>query len=66
MCMAFNQGEGEIKVVADLRHVYRKAKQKSLPTKKEVSQKNHVPTMSHTVKLNCGYRPPYPVDIVIY
>jgi molecular chaperone DnaK (HSP70) len=32
--------KGKIKRLADLRDAYRKAKQKSLPTKKEVSQKN--------------------------
>ena len=64
--MALNYGEGKMAVVADLPHAYRKAKQKSLPTKKEVSQKNHVPTIPHTVKLNCGYRPPDSVDTVIY
>jgi len=35
--MGFNHGEGKYQIVADLRDAYRTAKQKLLPTKKEVS-----------------------------
>lgn len=59
-------GKERLNMVADLRGAYRTVKQKSSPTKKEVSEKFHVPSIPQIVKLRRVYRPPYPVNIVIY